>query len=31
MIWSAMRLGQHATASVALGAALVATVATLDG
>jgi signal transduction histidine kinase len=31
VIWSAMRLGQHATASVALGAALVATVATLDG
>ncbi|HSC08183.1 MAG TPA: MASE1 domain-containing protein [Steroidobacteraceae bacterium] len=31
VIWSAMRLGQHATASIALGAALIATVATLAG
>jgi signal transduction histidine kinase/ActR/RegA family two-component response regulator len=31
VIWSALRLGQHATASIALGAALVATAATLAG
>jgi two-component system CheB/CheR fusion protein len=29
VIWSAMRLGQHATASIALGAALLSTAATL--
>jgi signal transduction histidine kinase/ActR/RegA family two-component response regulator len=31
VIWSALRLGQHATASIALGAALVTTIATLAG
>lgn len=31
VIWSALRLGQHATASIALGAALISTAATLVG
>jgi signal transduction histidine kinase/CheY-like chemotaxis protein len=31
VIWSALRLGQHATASIALGSALVTTAATLGG